>query len=212
MSKPYGAVSGPYWNEVFLIGGGPSLEGFDFELLRGRTLLAVNDAARVLPWATALFSLDAKWIRERREFLQSFKGERYLAPPESDPRDLAGVCYLRRSNDPGLSTSPDTVCLGGTSGYGALNVALLKRASRIILLGYDYSGIVHWFPQYRWAAHGNERYYSDWALKFDSTLLPLRKAGAKVLNVGLGSHIRAFPKTSLAELERRLKDGMDILW
>lgn len=206
----FGSVCSPYWTETFIVGGGPSLNRFNFELLRGRTTLAVNDAAVALPWATALFSLDATWIKKRREFLPTFAGERYLAPPDGDPMDIDGVICLRRSHDPGLSFDPDVVCLGGTSGYGALNVAVLKKSRRIWLLGFDYTGTQHWFPQYPWHHNGNEGYYPGWAEKFRDARTALYKRRVEVFTVGLGSRVDAFPRISIENFVRRLSDGVDL--
>ena len=60
---------------------------------------------------------------------------------------IPGATYLERSRTDGLSDDLTTVHLGGCSGYGALNVAVLKGAhSKKIaeLLGHDYgSEVVH---------------------------------------------------------------------
>ena len=198
----YGKICGPPWDEVFLIGGGPSLRGFDFEKLRGRTTLAINDAVLHIPWATALFSLDVNWARNRATVIQEFSGEKYLALPEDGP-EIPGVVYLQRSRSPGLSTDPSRVCMGGNSGYGALNVAYLKGAKRIVLLGYDFRtirGEKHWHAGYFWDRSSSMQYFADWARNFDDAAVQLRKAGVEVLNASLESLISAFPKIRLDQV------------
>ena len=44
--------------EVFIIGGGPSLKGFDFARLKDKTCVAVNLSFRYVPWAKLVVFLD----------------------------------------------------------------------------------------------------------------------------------------------------------
>lgn len=201
---PYGIVSAPWWDEAFLVGGGPSLRGFDFDRLRGKTVVAINDAAKHLPWATALFSLDQKWITSRRNLMLSFPGEKYLAANEeitSNP--VPGAIYLRRVRENGLSDDPGAICLGGTSGYGAVNLAYLKRSKRIVLLGYDFyqdEAGKHWHSGYEWVEGKDVRYFDRWARLFGTMTPQLAKAGVNVLNASPMSRVEAFSKVSLEEL------------
>lgn len=201
--QPYGVVCGK-WHRAFLVGGGPSLAHFDFELLRGQTLIAVNDAALRLPWATALISADRTWIAHREKEVLAFQGERYLVVSEGKPRPLSGVIYLRQTTDRGLSSNPGTIHVRGNSGYAALNLAFLKGARQIILLGYDFSqGHQHWFPKYPWQpSRANETYYQRWAAEFVNTLPQLRQVGVDVINANPASRIEVFPKVSLSEMEK----------
>lgn len=201
----FGSVSGKPWGEVFLIGGGPSLRGFDFECLRGRVLVAVNDAAVHVPFASALFSMDASWIRNRREMVDEFAGEKYLAvAPDFHFANGPVACYLKRDRQGrGLSTNPGVIHLGGgNSGYGALNLAVLKGATRIVLLGYDLTGPnQHWHSGYSWAdALSSDSLYQRWAEQFDLAATELRQRGVRVVNASPISRITAFRKVPLASV------------
>ena len=205
----FGNVSGKPWGEVFLIGGGPSLRGFNFECLRGRVLVAVNDAAVHVPFASALFSMDAGWIHNRREMVDRFAGEKYLAVA-SDFHFPSGpvACYLKRDRQGiGLSIDPGVVYMGGgNSGYGALNLAVLNGATRIVLLGYDLNGPnQHWHPGYEWAdALSSNALYRRWAEQFDLAAVELRRRGIQVINASPYSRITAFrkvPLTSVPDVE-----------
>src|SRR5437867_3413931 len=92
----FGTVCAPSWDEAFLIGGGPSLRGFDLNRLRGRTVIAINDALFHIPFQpTAIFSADSSWIHRCREEIEKFKGEKYLALSEiASP--IPGVTYLEK--------------------------------------------------------------------------------------------------------------------
>lgn len=185
----YGTVSAPWWSEVWIVGGGHSARGFDLASLRGKTVLAINESVKRLGFvgvAAAFFSLDNNWIRANYDFLEYFEEEKYLALPLETWPDLDGISnavYLKWSHGDGLSEYPDTVCCGGNSGYAAVNVAYLKGAKKIHLIGYDLDPEVNDQHQY-------------WSPRFKSMLCQLDRAGVSVLNHNPNSFIDAFPKTS----------------
>lgn len=201
----FGSVSGTRWDRVYLIGGGPSLKGFDFGRLSGRTVVAVNDAAIHIPSATALFSLDLTWIANRRQLLAEFAGEKYVAVPEDYDFSQAvdGVTYLRRIRiRQGLSYTNHEIAMGGgNSGFGALNLAYLKGAREIFLLGYDLcdSGS-HWHLGYAWGSGKHDALYRKWAQQFDMVAWDLAKMGVRVWNASLISAITAFHKVRLEDV------------
>jgi hypothetical protein len=185
----YGAVSPPWWNEAWIVACGPSARSFDFDRLRGKTVLAVNEAALFLTsfssrLATAVFSIDHRWIGRRRLFLEEFAGEKYLAVPlETWPEcaGITGAMYLRRLHERGLSEDPGIVCTGGNSGYAAVNLCVLKRARVIHLVGYDMDPV-------------DSEKYGQWASRFHSMLPQLQVRGVRVINHNPRSHIDAFKK------------------
>lgn len=198
-----------------MIGGGPSLRGFNFDLLKSRVTVGVNDAAINLPWVTALFTADPTWVGNRRRQIGEFKGERYIAQTASRPRDIPGVVYLTKLRDSGLSVVPTAVRIGGTSGSAALNLAFLKKAKVIVLLGYDYGCNSrqdrHWHSTQNWGNPVNMGVWKLWAQLY-STLVPqLAAAGVTVINACPTSQIKAFPKITLDELAKVLRGGRHVL-
>ncbi len=187
------------WEEALLIGGGPSLCGFDFDRLRGRTVVAINDAMCSLPWAPVMFSADSTWVENRQSELASFKGERYLAIAR--PTSISDVEHLIRGRGVGLSIQWPIVNIHGTSGYGALNLAFLKGAKTIFLLGYDYSQANHhWYQNYTWQGLGRDHVFEQWAKHFVLAATQLQAAGVKVYNACPESVITAFPKIKLGDV------------
>jgi hypothetical protein len=208
-----GVVGPPWWDDrpTLIVGTGPSLHRFDFERLRGLGhVLAVKEAVWDLPFADACFGLDLGWIERRRDKLASLSMELYLAVPASTPakaRRIRNAVYLVRRRDGDLlRTDPGEVESGGNSGFGALNLAFLKRARRIVLLGYDYDGGRHYCPErYTHLTPGhNARYLPRWGRNFDRTAPQLRAAGVTVLNASLTSTVMAFPRASIDEALARL--------
>ena len=203
----FGTIGPPWWNDrpVAIIGGGPSLAGFNFERLRGRFhVLAVNASIWTLPWADAGFSLDGRLFGSWWNKLSTAKYQIYWAlHPQAlgrltDP--AANVTSIKLLPGTGLSQDPAAV-FGGTSGFGALNLTYLKRAKDVRLFGFDYqaSGVV-------W--HYNEELYDDhrqqqpdnwraWAAEFAFISPQLKSAGIRVVNASPHSLIDCFDVVTL---------------
>lgn len=198
MTKPFGFVSASPTSDVYLVGGGPSLSGFNLNVLSKRTVICVNDGVLKLPWAYAVVSADIPWMQEREKEIASFRGHKYLVA--TYPR-RHNATWLLKVRGPGLSGLPTEVNLGGSSGYAALNVAFLAGAKTIHLLGYDYyQPGSHWYGRYPWSNSADEKLWQKWAEAYTTTLPQLNAAGVTVYNYSLNSRVTAFPKRSLAEI------------
>lgn len=72
-------VPGEAWagQTAFILGGGPSLKGFDVERLRGRgKVIGVNNAGIDLaPWCNVLFWADKRWLDWNCDRLHLHTGE-----------------------------------------------------------------------------------------------------------------------------------------
>jgi hypothetical protein len=177
-----------------MVGGGASLSGFDFEQLRGAGhVVGVNQSMFTAP-TNAGVSIDYRFMRERKLELITFAERLPLYLPTRDMwwrliEPIAGAIYLR------------DVSRGCTSGYAALSVALLKRARRIVLLGYDYglsSGRHHYHDAYPWHVPA-EQNWSAWAGLYDATAKLCRDRDIEVINASPDSAIKSFPKMSIEE-------------
>ena len=203
--RPAGASeAGRRWDDrrVFLVGGGPSLRGFDFSRIEGRgRIVAVNEAAFHCR-ADALFSADFQWLRRRAEGISAFAGEKFAALPRGHALwgALPGVAYLEASGARGLSEEPGVIHLGGNSGYGALNLCTLKGARHITLLGFDFrveGGRHHYHDEYSWYRRRNDGYLSIWARNFNDCKKQIKKAGIQIINANSISNISCFKKIPL---------------
>lgn len=144
---PDGAWKG---RRCFIIGGGPSLKGFDFNRLRGEHVIAVNAAFYNAPFADIMFAMDRDLLTKLMAGkVGKESGESY----RQAFADFAGakVWLDVEGNYPGVDTVPNAghtgwskslaagLCNGQNSGYGALNLAMILGADPIYLLGYDCS-------------------------------------------------------------------------
>jgi len=210
---PFGSVALDWQDEtVWVIGGGPSLRGFDFERLRGKgKVIAVNKAMFLIPWADVGFTLDQHFCRKHRNDMVDYAaggGLPFLAlPPNEDGhKSIPGGVYIIRRRNPGLSKNP-LDCYGVNSGYGALNLAFLSGSKRINLLGFDFDydrdGQTHWHDGYEWHSKQNHKFYQRWTTAFDMASDQLRDAGVEVTNYTdekTGSKVVQFPIKHYAEI------------
>jgi len=212
----FGRVEPVDWGDrpAIIVGTGPSLAGFDHDRLRGLgNVLAVKEAVWDLPFADACFGLDLPWMRRQGDRLidVAARMQLYLAiPPVGLPpghRPIPGAIHLvRRRTCNQFSEDPAEVESGGNSGFGAVNVALLKGARTIVLFGFDYTH-GHYCPD-RYAHQRpdhNARYWPRWGDNFRITLPQLAGMGASVLNASPGSTVDAFPKVTIDEAVEHLR-------
>lgn len=187
-------IGPPWWDDgpVILIGGGPSLRGFDFSTLAGRAahIVGVNQAIFDAP-CDAGVSADSTFIRERREALQAMVagGVEIIVTVDG----VAGATRVARLLNGGLSADPNVVRTGGCSGAAALNVTVLKRGRKIVLAGYDYQG-GHYHDAYPWQRpHDGLR---AWAGHYETTLPALAALGVTVIDASPHGALSCFPKAA----------------
>jgi hypothetical protein len=201
----YGKVAQPYWDDrpVAVIGGGPSLHDFDFEQLRGAHVLAVKNAIVNIPWADAGFGLHMAWYREWREKLAVMRTRIYWAvsPDQLDPDELPtkNITLLRRLDGLGVARNPGEIFGGGTSGFGALQVCIHKRAREIVLFGFDYDGTYKNGGSTDKRRAQNVEHWAEWAEHFSAYVPYLSKHGIHVTNACPSSAIRCFQKVALRD-------------
>lgn len=130
----------------FVVGGGYSLTGFDFDALQGENVIATNKSLLNVPFAQYWISMDSRfyiWLKQGSlgwdlvDLWNDFKGRRlYLDtngyPFENDIELIkcAGTFGFPESFKKGLFS-------GGNTGFTGLQLAIMLGADPIILLGYD---------------------------------------------------------------------------
>lgn len=209
----YGTISKPWWNDrpVAVVGGGPSLTGFDFERLRGAHVLAVKGSIFDIPWADAGFGLDMPRYAEWRDKLARVQSRVYWAVPEDQlertgPPPAKNITFLKRLVGQGLSQDPSEIYGGGTSGFGAMQICIHKRAKSIVLFGFDYDGAYDASVGFR---HNDQHYekrraqtaqnWIEWAEHFREYVPYLSEHNIQVVNACPESAIDCFLKVSLED-------------
>ena len=189
------------WSDraAFILGGGPSLKGFDCDRLRGRGgVIAVNDAGLELaPWADCLYFADgmSRWGGWNLHRLGDFRGEVLLTRSQMPERH--GIRRIGCDPKRALSDDP-TVLAGHCGGANAINLAHLLGAPVIVLLGFDLVG-GNW--------HDNHRLPRPRGQLAEKILPSLERMAAALaatptlmLNTNPESALRAFPFVEIEEL------------
>lgn len=196
-----------YWDgkDVFILGSGPSLYGFDFNRLKGKKSIACVHTIDYSPHSEFMVMLDTSAYIGFRQ--KPGKGAPYhtIAPE--------GVCAPRGMLTPGRSVtrlktgkkfSYDILNDGAygrfSSGYYATSIAIAMGAARIFLLGHDaceHNGRMHFYDTMKvkkeWPRGAHDKY---------ETFAHGWKAFAKVGNIYNCSDISkvdVFPKMSIDE-------------
>ena len=190
----------PIWLDetVFIIGGGPSLKGFNWSLLAGKKTIAINRAIQFYPKADALYFTDGRVYSWYKKDIDEFKGLKYTI------RNLGAhdgtINILRKGVKFGLEAERTSLAHGNNSGYAAINLAVHLGAKKIILLGYDMGndGTVSHFHDGYPVPTTSEKIYRDQFIPGFTILRELLFAkGIQCYNASIHSKLDVFPKIGL---------------
>lgn len=213
-------VATPIWKgeRCFILGGGPSLKGFDASVLRGKgRVLVVNDSWRLAPWFDCLYFTDPTWYQQqlgfdrwaldmsinfgqiiyKRMLVNGDTGSAFAEHPQ--------VRQLKFSGAMGLETDPAKLRHGCNSVYAAMNLAYHFGVNQIVLLGVDMRIIpgqrTHWHDEER----ANAPTFADiikqsMLPKFQTLAEPLKAAGVEVLNATPESALTVWPLVALEDI------------
>lgn len=195
----------------FIVGGGPSLRGFDFERLRGQgRVIVINKAFLDVPFADVLFFMDYTSFYQRLyrgelglETLQrwrEFEGHKvFLNIMGYRVEDAYSV---RSSDSVGLSNSlKHGIYHGNNSGVGALGLAIILKANPIYLLGIDCKhagGESHYHGGYGKLV--SESIIKSFARNFERLNRFIERTGFKIMNLNPASGCRCFEFSTVDEV------------
>jgi hypothetical protein len=124
--------------DAIIIGGGPSLKGFDWGLIEGEHTIGCNSAftlgSRVC--SICLFS-DQHWFNKYADELKNFDG-RVVTQCEYINENIHFISKMAR-HETEMTAEGDSLYFGYgcCSGTSAIHLALLMGAKRVFLLGFD---------------------------------------------------------------------------
>lgn len=149
--------------DVFIVGGGPSLHGFDFGKLTGKgKIIGINNSYMYVKCDIVVF-LDSGFraaVKERGHELEDI-APRIIAGAQSAAQASSTISIVHMAAE--VSKDPSRLYGSHQSGLPAINAALIGGAARIFLLGFDFrfhGGRGHFFSD-EWKHHSdnNEESY-----------------------------------------------------
>lgn len=162
---------------AYVVGGGPSLRGFEFSKLTGTFHVAVNRAFEACPEAVVYF-LDRRFHLENRGKLAGRRVVQGLV-------DGAEACHGVERHDLGLVSITN-------SGYAALRWCIEQGADRVVLLGFDMRPNGHFHDGY--PGRAPRACCDHWLAELTAYRPPV-----PVVNACPGSALECFPKVTLEE-------------
>jgi len=183
---------------IYLIGGGPSLKNFDFNVLKTKNSIAINKAYQVASFANFLYWSDFRFYQWFKEDIDNFKGFKVTNKPK--PID-DNIINLKDTGKLGIDINPHALRHGNNSGYAAINLAVHLGVNKIILLGYDMGSsgnATHFHNGYD--TKTDEKVYKNNMLPcFESLVDELKELKIEIWNASKDSKLTCFPKCSLLE-------------
>lgn len=177
----------------FILATGPSQNQRDVDMVRGRgTVIAVNNAVFMAPWADVLYASDLSWWNTYNP--KWFEGEKLTI---NERGAKFGAIVLPFRDAPGFGR--DIIHGGYNSGFQALNLAIVRRHDPICLLGFDFQhtgGRRHCHGDHP-AGMGNAGPVELWRRAMEAAAPNTH--GCRVFNCSRETAIKGFPRMPLEE-------------
>ncbi len=186
--------------DVYIIGGGKSLEHFNWSLLHNKCTIGCNDAFKHgVKVSKICFFGDSRWLDIFKEDLAKYKGVVFTNSPALYKTKLDWLWVMQRE-----SSGIHSKSLGWnfSTGACAINLAILLGAKRIYLLGFDMhliNGQNNWHPNL--LTRPDSDIFSKFIEGFGLLKKDLQKKypQIEVINVTDNSSLNLFPKIGVEE-------------
>jgi hypothetical protein len=187
---------------VFIIGGGPSLNEFNWDLLKDKKVIAINRAYQFCKTAQVVYWTDGRFYQWNKDELDALTSKKYTIQPSANQID---VNVLKRGIRHGLETIPTTLAHGDNGGYAAINLAYHLGAKEIVLLGYDMGNIngeSHFHDGYPVSITTDETYQNRFMAGFPSLFEELKKKNIKIWNASKISKLVGISRITIEQALR----------
>ena len=125
------------WNgdECFIIGGGPSVLDFDASLLRGKRVIAINNAFQDFPQADILYFMDFHWWQWNAESIYDFGGLIFTLSPRFE--QSFRIFAIGMAAQYAYYEGQEAINYASNSGLTGIFLAIKLGAGKINLVGFD---------------------------------------------------------------------------
>lgn len=180
---------------------GPSLTDAQINAVRaaGVRLITTNTTHERAPWADVHYACDLLWWKTN---ITKVRTKAACWTQDRASAERWQLNWIRQAARPGLGTKD--LHVNGNSGFGAINLAYLFGARRILLLGFDMrevGGRKHWHIDHPKPCVQNMP-FKEWLFKSVALARDLEKEGCEVINCCLDSALTVFKKMPLEEALR----------
>lgn len=201
--------------EVFIVGGGYSVQNINVDYLSDKRVIVINDSFKLLPNANAIFWCDSSWAGKNLEELESHSSHLRFHPRfysethiREDIKGPGNANLLMRTGDHGFDTNIDNV-RGNNGGVQCLNFVLNMNPSKVYLVGYDMRdnprkrGETHWH-NYHSLVVRPDIYANEFIPSMNSLYREIQRLGitTEIINCSATSALTCFPKKNIAGLMR----------
>lgn len=178
---------------IYVIGGGPSLRGFDLQRLRNKRCIAVNAAVFDAPWAEICFFGDGYFYRHYGVRLQREYSGRTITTWYGGPNMPNVERWTRDQSRPFSSVSG--ILAGDCSGSQAFNLACQLTTGPIALLGFDMKPNGYYHSHYN--TDERQGRYEKILIAFERMSTAATMMGIKAYNACPDSRAEVLPKLTL---------------
>ncbi len=197
----------------FILGGGPSLEGFEYKWLEGQRTIGINKTFMTFP-ATVNYSMDYNFFDLAQYTLDpkskdfnlhqvwmAYPGKKIFLHHDEKDRFAEGIYYVNEIQEKGVSFDLERgIYPGNNSGCGALMLAVAFGCKKIGLLGYDLKvkgTRTHWHEGYGYPLKDVAKSLEDFRGCIDEWGPMILGMGIRVYNLSPDSALQSFPKTDI---------------
>lgn len=197
----------PIWagETAVIIGGGPSVTREQVESAKRFKTIGTNMAFVMDPTCDFLCWGDSYWYIENWRGLSQHKGEKVTwrhCPKFHGVPDFHQLTHRQYGRDEKLVISRNPCVVHGTNtGQGAINIAYLLGATRVLLLGFDMTSKAghNWHSFHK--RHANEERYAVYRREIETSAVELRELGIEVINCSPTSVLTCFDKARIEEIK-----------
>lgn len=187
----------PKWKgeTAFIIGGGPSLNDFNFKVLDDKRTIAINKAFLYYSNADILYWTDSRFYSWYKKDIDNYKGDKYTVKPYGNLKN--DIKIIKNTGKAGLEYDPSGIRHGNNSGHAAINLAYHLGVKRIVLLGFDMQnikGVSHFHDGYPVRSTRDEVYKKSMIPYFIAISEDLKRKKIEVINACPTSALTLFKK------------------
>jgi hypothetical protein len=183
----------------FIIGGGPSINNINFDLIKHEFVIGINEAFRLGNWINIWYFSDSNIFKTHRKEIDIWPNR--IVSCAGIAKNHKKIEHYERCRQHTICFEPGKLAFpsrGANSGATAINLAIREGFETIILIGYDMQQI-----------NGKNNYHDyykkiprpDVYDRFSDVFVKIAsEATVEIINANPNSALQCFPKMKLEDL------------